>query len=346
MANFLVIRFSALGDVAMTVPVIYSFATRYPQHRITVLSRKAFEPLFATLPENVAFFGADLKGDYKGIQGLNRLYRDLKQTKYDYVADLHDVLRSQYLRFRFSVSGASVAHIDKGRAGKKKLVRRNKKVFVQQKSSFQRYAQVFEELGFALSLDFRSIYGTAKGDPAAFLHLTGDKGSLKWIGIAPFAKHEGKIYPLSKMEKVIEHFSKDERVKVFLFGGGAEEKKIVDRWAELYPQVVSVVGKLDMNGELALMSHLDVMLSMDSGNMHLASLVHVPVISVWGATHPYAGFMGWNQPETHAVQIDLPCRPCSVFGNKPCYRGDYACLNRIEEENMVGQVESIIGFDS
>ena len=81
-----------------------------------------------------------------------------------------------------------------------------------------------------------------------------------------------------------------------------------------------------MEAELALMSHLDVMVSMDSGNMHLASLINTPVVTIWGATHPLAGFMGWNQSEENAVQVDLPCRPCSVYGNKPCSRKDYACL--------------------
>ena len=97
-----------------------------------------------------------------------------------------------------------------------------------------------------------------------------------------------------------------------------------------------------MAEELALMSHLDVMLAMDSGNMHLASLVGTPVVSVWGATHPYAGFMGWGQSEKNAVQISLPCRPCSIFGNKPCIRGDYACLRQITPNQIIEKVESLL----
>ena len=87
------------------------------------------------------------------------------------------------------------------------------------------------------------------------------------------------------------------------------------------------------------MSHLDVMLSMDSANMHLASLVATPVVSVWGATHPYAGFMGWNQNPENVIQIPLECRPCSIFGQKACLRGDYACMNRIAPETIVEQIE-------
>ena len=90
------------------------------------------------------------------------------------------------------------------------------------------------------------------------------------------------------------------------------------------------------------MSHLDVMLSMDSSNMHLASLTGTPVVSVWGATHPYAGFMGWGQTEEYAVQIPLDCRPCSVYGQKPCLRGDYACMRNIAPEAIVEKVEKVL----
>ena len=102
------------------------------------------------------------------------------------------------------------------------------------------------------------------------------------------------------------------------------------------------IGKLNMRTELNLMSHLDVMLSMDSANMHLASLVNIPVVSVWGATHPYAGFMGWKQLPVNTVQLDLSCRPCSVYGQKPCWRGDYACLRDITPEQVIAKIEGII----
>jgi ADP-heptose:LPS heptosyltransferase len=97
-----------------------------------------------------------------------------------------------------------------------------------------------------------------------------------------------------------------------------------------------------MSQELILMSHLDVMLSMDSANMHLASLTGIPVVSIWGATHPYAGFMGWNQTKDNAIQADLDCRPCSIFGQKPCKRGDYACMTMIKPETVVEKVNTLL----
>ena len=96
-----------------------------------------------------------------------------------------------------------------------------------------------------------------------------------------------------------------------------------------------MAGRFSMNDELAEIAKLDLMISMDSANMHLASMCDVPVLSIWGATHPYAGFMGWGQPLDHAIQVELPCSPCSVFGNKACYRGDWACLQQIEPATVV-----------
>lgn len=342
MARILIIRFSAIGDVAMTIPVIHSLAVQYPQHEITVLSRSALKPLFEGLPDNVSFISADLGGRHKGFCGLNRLFSELKGMQFDYVADLHNVLRSKYLCLRFRISGVKVASICKGRDGKRKLVARHKKSLVNQKSSFRRYADVLEALGFPVLLNFSSIYGESKGDLSKIENVTGPKGSDTWIGIAPFAKHEGKIYPIELQEQVVAHFAAKENVKVFLFGGGKKEEEIFNFWKSKYSSVVPMIGKLNMSTELILMSHLDVMVSMDSANMHLASLVNIPVVSIWGATHPYAGFMGWKQLPINTVQLDLPCRPCSVYGQKSCYRGDYACLREIKPEQVIAKIEGII----
>lgn len=354
--HILVIRFSAMGDVAMTVPVIYSLAKQYPNVRITMLSRPFARPFFENLAPNVGFMEADIKNEYKGIKGLNALYRRLVAKKFTAIADLHSVLRSNYLRMRFNLGMYKVAHIDKHRNGKQKLISNKKKQLVQQPTSFQNYADVFARLGYPINLEFTSIFPEGGGDihllpkqiftdAQGEFHASADKKS-PWIGIAPFAAHLGKIYPKEKMEKVIQQLIHTyPQARLYLFGGGKEETPIMNEWAGKYPQVINASAQLSgLSQELNLMSHLDVMLSMDSGNMHLASLVHTPVVSVWGATHPYAGFMGWNQNILHAVQIDLPCRPCSIYGNKPCMRGDYACLNNIAPETIVEKVTHILTY--
>ena len=339
--HILIIRFSALGDVAMLVPVVRSLAHQYPDVRITVLSRGFARPFFVGLSKNIAFIEADLRNDYRGLQGLNRLYRELKEKDFTAVADMHGVLRSNYLRMRFNLSGYKVAHIDKHRAGKRRLVAQSGKVLIQQPTTFQNYADVLERLGYPVKLEFRSIFPEGGGNLSLLPSTIGEKKQgEKWIGIAPFAAHEGKIYPLERMEEVVKGLvEKDAAIRLFFFGAGAQEKEVLDRWCTAYPRCVNASSQAaGLFQELIVMSHLDVMVSMDSANMHFASLVDTSVVSVWGATHPYAGFMGWGQSLDNAVQKELECRPCSIYGNKSCHRHDMACMNTISPDDIINKV--------
>jgi len=343
--HLLIIRFSALGDVAMTVPVVSALAHQYPDLRITVLSRSFMRPLFDGIAPNVGFMGADLKKEYHGIRGLNALYRRLVAKNFTAVADLHNVLRSSYLRMRFNAARYRVEHIDKNRKGRRMLTRKEGKQMVQQQSSFEKYADVLARLGYPVKLDFVSLFPPEGGPMEEIADVIGEKKmSEKWIGVAPFAAHDGKIYPLEKTLEVIRLLqSKHPSARFFLFGGGDSEVEVMDRWAKDLPSCTVVPHLLKgFRQELILMSHLDVMLSMDSANMHLASLVATPVVSVWGATHPYAGFTGWNQSKENNIQTDLPCRPCSIYGNRPCLRGDYACLNNITPQRIADRIEETL----
>lgn len=334
-----------MGDVAMIVPVVASLAREYPDMRITVLSRPFARCFFENLSPNVGFMEADLKKDYKGLYGLNLLYRRLVSKRFTAVADCHDVLRTKYLRLRFLLGGYKVAHIDKHRHGKRLLTRKYNKVFIQQPTSFQNYIDVIEHLGYPIKPNFTSIYPPDGAQIDTFYSITGSKEEgYKWLGIAPFAAHKGKIYPLDQMEKAIQMIlEKFPKCKIFLFGGGKEEKQVLDSLADKYEQCMNASAVLGgLENEIRLMSHLDVMISMDSANMHLASLVHTPVISIWGATHPYAGFMGWNQKIENAVQVDMDCRPCSIYGNKPCMRGDYACMKQIDPQSICDKLSAIL----
>lgn len=326
MKKILIIRFSALGDVAMTIPIVYSLALQNPDTEFVFFSKPALRKLFFNAPANFRFEEIDYRNRHKGFVGLVRLFWDLRKEKFDALADLHGVLRSHILTFFFLFTSTKVASIDKQRGAKRELIAHPKHKKQQLRTSFERYCEVFTKLGFQWELNFKSIFAS-KGNLDQLGNLVPIKAE-KWIGIAPFAKHQGKIYPIEKMEQVVELLSK-ENVKIFLFGGGDAEKKVLESWEGKYSNIICTVGKIDMEKELNLMSHLDGMVTMDSGNMHLASLVACPVVSIWGATHPMAGFYGWKQNPANIVSIDLDCRPCSIFGDKPCKRGDYACMMQI-----------------
>lgn len=344
--HILVIRFSAMGDVAMVVPVVYSLAQQYPDVRITVLSRTFARPLFEDLAPNVNFMAADLKKEYHGIKGLNALYRRLAAKQFTAVADLHNVLRSEYLRLRFNIGHYRVEHINKHRKGRRRITAKHAKRLEQQPTSFENYVEVFKKLGYPVEIHFKNIFPEGeKGNLNMLPKGINVKNSFEqWIGIAPFAAHEGKVYPPRLTHQVIEQLLKKyPKARIFLFGRGKQEDQYFKEWCQIHPECLYVSHQLEsLHQELILMSHLDAMVSMDSSNMHLASLTGTPVVSVWGATHPYAGFLGWGQSTDNIVQIDLECRPCSIYGQKPCRRGDYACMNGIAPETIVDKIENIL----
>lgn len=338
-AKILVLRFSAMGDVAMTVPVLQELLATYPKLTLVVVSRKAFEPFFANIPR-IEFHAFEPKSKHKGLFGIYRLFKDLKSYKASALADLHENLRTRILRNLFRFTDMRIAILDKGRPEKKALTRKKNKQVVALKATTQRYAEVFAGLGFPFSLK-----NTLKKQPEYLntnvLQLSGKKGAQKWIGVSPFAQHAQKVYPLDKMETVLTALAAGGH-RIFVFGGGQEQQKIAEKWTITTKNTTSVIGKLNLSEELSLISNLDVMLSMDSSGMHLASLKGVPVISVWGATHPNAGFLGYGQSLTNCIQIDLACRPCSIYGNKPCHRGDFACMNQLSESLIIQKISETI----
>ena len=201
----------------------------------------------------------------------------------------------------------------------------------------ERYADVFRAAGLAYTESFTSLYESRPTDLSKLEAIAGTKTG-KWLGIAPFARYRGKVYPIDEMEQVVATLSRREDITLFLFGAKGYEEAILEEWEYRYPHVKNVVGKYTLDNELALISQLDLLLSMDSANMHFASLVGTRVLSVWGATHTYTGFYGYRQRPDDVIGLPLPCRPCSQFGQKECSRGDWACLTQLPAETIVSRV--------
>lgn len=313
-------RLSAMGDVAMTVPVLRAFVSQHPQVKITMISRPFFKPFFEGIP-NLSFFAFDEKERHKGFLGLLRLYQDLKHLDIDAFADLHNVLRSKIVRKLFALGGKKTASVDKGRAEKKALTQAENKVFKQLPTMFERHSNVFNELGFSVDLSSRSV-GTVFPKKAVLdkeiSNILGENNK-KLIGIAPFAQYDSKVYPLDLMQEVIDKLALDANNTILLFGGGKKEIEILNSLSSNKENVINMAGKIKFQQELQLISNLDVMLSMDSGNAHIAAMLGVKVITLWGATHPYAGFSPFNQPLENALVSDrnqFPKLPTSVYGNK------------------------------
>jgi len=338
--HLLIMRLSAIGDVAMIVPVVLALRQQYPELKITVLSRPFFKPFFAYIPD-IHFYEADVENSHKGLKGLYKLYKDLSFSGIDAFADLHKVFRSKVIATFFKLDNIPVIHLVKGRAERKELTALKPKKISAMSSITDRHAEVCKQLNLPINL---SKVNLIDKQPLSneIQEITGSRNS-KWLGIAPFATYETKMYPLKLMEKVIS-LMLQEGVKIFLFGGGENEEQQLKLIASKSDNCINIAGNLTFKQELDLISNLDLMLSMDSGNGHMAAMFAVPVVTMWGNTHPFAGFVPFRQPSENSLLSDLelyPFIPTSVYGNK-IVPGYTDCMKTIQPELVVDKIKQLL----
>ncbi|TWP27814.1 lipopolysaccharide heptosyltransferase family protein [Apibacter muscae] len=319
--RLLVFRFSAMGDVAMTVPVLKELALKNLDLELIIISRDLYKPFFESIPNSV-FVGVDFN-NYKGVLGLFKLSRILKKYKADAIVDLHNVLRTKILKFFLRPYIKTQITVNKGRNEKKLLASNKYKILKPLKSMHERYADVFRKLGFNLTLSHKLNSDIIKKN--------------KHIGIAPFANYKEKMYTLDRMKKICLYLA-NKNYKIYLFGGGTNESNILKEWSDTNSYIHSLADNCSIKEQMEIMKNLEFIITMDSANMHIASIAGTRVISIWGATHPFAGFLGYGQKIEDVIQIDLSCRPCSIYGNKSCLRKDIACMNYIDEKTILSKI--------
>ncbi len=343
--HLLVFRFSAMGDVALTVPVIRNILDHNKNIKITLVSNPAFVHFFFGI-ERLTLFPADFKKKYIGLRGLYLLFKDLKSSdNFDYLIDLHNVIRSRILAVFFSLIGLKTYRINKGRKEKKAIVcGKHKEKLIH---TTERYLQVFENILPVSPLpsapSIRPV-DNALINAELFIQKETIPENNQWIGIAPMAKHELKRWSIANIQALMNLISKDSEVYFFLFGGGENEKKALDKVSGETNNATNITGKLSLDTELALISKMSFMITMDSANMHIASLIGIPTVSIWGGTHPMTGFGALHQPEEYAIQIpeaELTCRPCTIYGKGTCKRGDLACLTRLTPEMVYDKLKKL-----
>jgi len=330
-----------MGDVALTAPVLKGMREQHPEAELVLLTRGAYKPFFTSV-SGLEFFVPDLKKRHKGLPGLIRLFMDInRQSEIDYVIDLHDVLRSKIIRFFFLLTGVKSAVIDKGRRSKRLLISGRNKTQLQH--SVERYCDVFLKAGFpVVPSKVKPI--VPSGKVMLDNKLTEEMRGVLNIGVAPYAKHKLKMWPESSMIQLLKMISEKHSCKFWLFGG-TEDSEDLAAFQNQVPGSANLAGKLSLDEELLLMSKLDLMIAMDSSNMHMAALVGTRVISIWGGTDPLSGFSAWMQPDEFSIRIpvdELTCRPCTIFGKGECKRGDFACMNWLTPEIVFKKIEKLI----
>ena len=342
--NVLVMRLSVLGNVAMTIPVLYPVCKANPDTRFIMLTKMWPATMFHDRPANLKVVDFDVKGNHSGLFGLLKLSAQLyKLYDIDAVADLHNVSGTWVIDAYMKSRGAKVARLDREKPKRRALTTHKSNEPLT--PIHERYRNVFRQLGFEAPDTFTHLYD-GRDWPVSPIVMEKKEGQ-RWIAISPFSSHENKTYPLEKMEQVIAELTKHENYWVFLMGGGKAEKIALRAIARKYKNVVSMAEiKHKFIDEYALFAKCDLMLTMESANMHLASLVDLQAMTIWGPTSPACGYLGYNQIVEDDIQLDMDCRPCSITGDKQCKFKDYRCLKNIDPMDIARRVVEAVEYNA
>ena len=317
----------------MTAPVISILRSTHPKIKITILTTRFFSKLYNQIPEiNFLYF----EPKHKTLRGLFGLSRKINKINPDFIIDLHDVLRTKILRLFLINKFGNTAVVNKGRKEKKLLIRGIKSEPL--KSMHRRYAETFEALNIKINIDDFSYYKKIKITNHNYAFSSNDK----LIGIAPFARHQCKEYSMNNMINFID--SLDKSWQILIFGAlGNEEQKIIKLCNNKINRHV-ISSDYNLEQQMAIMSNLDVMISMDSANGHIASLFGIDVITIWGATHPNSGYGPLKQPKENSIVPDLnkfPDLPVTIYGSD-CPTNYVEAINTIKYERILERLNKII----
>jgi len=326
-----------MGDVLLTLPVLRGILDSNPGHELVFVTRKKFIPYFAGI-DRLILVSFDPENQHKGLSGILRLFLELRRYGFRTLVDLHGNLRTSLIDGLFILTGCRIYRVKKHRKLRRLIISR-KLVGTSVPQATDRYLQVFEKAGVSGKIIPEAVAVPDLRNQAS----DSDSGILK-IGIAPLSKHQTKNWGLDQVKELISLLRMKYPVEIHLFGG-PEDHDILDSLTA--PRVINHAGTAPVAEELMLIRSIDVFISMDSANMHLASLAGVPTLSVWGPTDPSLGFAAVNQPAENSLFADpavVTCRPCSVYGEIPCRRTDspMICMKLIKPEMVLEKINQIL----
>jgi ADP-heptose:LPS heptosyltransferase len=339
MPKVVAIRLSSMGDVLLTIPAIRAVLDTYPDLEIVMVTRKRFTEYFP-YDDRLIILPFEPDGRHRGLVGLLRLYGDIRKHRFATLIDLHNVLRTWILDILFFLTFRKVVVIPKYRRLRRLILRRRTRG-TPLPHVVSRYRSTFERAGWKTEIR-PFVFKQQDNQP---LKSAGSHDAPK-IGFAPLSRHSTKNWGLKPTRELIALLRERGPVEIHLFGGPEDREKLNGLAGG---PVHCHAGILSPMEEIDLISTLNLFVSMDSANMHLAALSGIPVVSVWGATDPDLGFAPLYQPFENAIFADpfiVTCRPCSVFGEKPCHREDapMICMESIRPAQVMKKIEEILHY--
>jgi heptosyltransferase-2 len=324
--RILLVRFGSLGDVLLTTPLIRALRTRHPAATISVLTKQAWAPLLSANPhldEVIAVAPG---------QSLVPLARALRAARFSHLLDLHGSVRTRVLRL---LVPGSWTGFDARRRARQALIRTHQDTYRDQVPVPERYFEAARELDVAPDGGPAELFTSpaAEARAEAWLARVGLEVDRHLVVLAPGSAHASKRWPVRHWRRLASELAQ-RGFYIALVGGAADGVVAAEIAAAAGPRAASAAGELDLQASGALVRRAAVIITGDTGPMHLATAVSTSVVALFGPTVEQFGFFPYRA-EAVVLQRDLPCRPCSSKGGPRCPLDHHRCLEEILPEEVM-----------
>ncbi len=309
--KILIIRFSSIGDIVLTSPVIRCLKKQVNGIELHYLTKKAFETVLAGNPQ--------LDKIHYLENSLSDCIQELKKEKFDYIIDLHHNLRTSWIKTKLGVSSSSFDKLN----WQKWLLVNLKRNTLPPVHIVDRYLETVKFLGVKndhMGLDYFLLKTYTLAEMLPQSHQS-------YIALVIGAQHATKRLPVDKLTELC----KGIKGSVVLLGGPEDKERGEEIIKAAGHHVFNACGKFKLDESAFLISKAQKVISHDTGLMHIAAAFNKPIVSVWGNTVPEFGMYPYKADYSRIIQVkDLSCRPCSKIGFKNCPKGHFKCMNLID----------------
>jgi heptosyltransferase-2 len=328
--KILVIRLSSIGDILLATPLLRILRRRFPEARIDFVIKSRFAELMRFNPHLTELLVLDTES---GQEGLEELRRRIQSTGYDLVIDIHKNFRSLYLRR--GLRGVKIATHTKYLLRRFILVRLGINFYREIVPMHLRYIRAMERWGLTddgLGLEFHL---DPQADRQIALRLAERPGDRLLVGLAPGAGFATKRWPAEYFQETARRLRKEFAADILLLGNKADRETTAPIAAETGAGIYDWAGTLTLQQSAAALARCDLLITNDTGLMHMACALKIPVIALFGPTTREFGFFPVG-PHAEVIEEEgLSCRPCTTMGGHRCPKGHFRCMRDISPERVI-----------
>jgi heptosyltransferase-2 len=329
--RILILRFSSLGDIVLATPLLSALKNARPNAFIALAIKQQYTGLFENDSRIGRVLAFDGDGAHRGPAGLWRFAGEVRAQRFDLVLDMHASLRSRVV---CALAGAPTVRYNKEARLRRRMVRTHERAGG--RHTVDKYLAVLPQLGIPLPVPRTpSIIVPAEQRQRAIDFMQDKRTKKRLVGINAGARWPAKNWGAPRLLTLASSLATEHDVIIF---GDTQD---APHWRATPAPLVNTVGQLTLVQLAALIQQCDVLVTADSGPMHLATAVGVPVVALFGPTHPCLGFTPLGERNI-VIRKDTVCSPCSLHGRKPCAWPERTCLDSITVEEVREAVERVL----